>query len=349
MLGEQVEPKGMGVALHSLPLPWPTVAEFVKHYLTCEGHYQVFYQHDSVFLNHLRHGQLLNMSYYLLGCLKNMSHYCMNAKYPLLSFTDHLLVQLLIQRGLAQQNPPPLNNPPLEPQEAAEIPQRAAEIPQEATETPEVPQPAPKIPQQTPRTHQQVENPSEQQLGSTPDPPKIPPPASANPIDPPTTSTPFHNLAESSSHTIHIPSDYSNDNLPVAKLKRKGQDKVASLPKRQTRASTKEATILEKTTHKRKTTAFSTFLPRRRMRTSTEAATITTTPNYPPISLKPHTPPQSQVPESLRVSPSGTEMQDAQDFVTSFLSENVAATQEPATDSAAITQEPAADPPNLDT
>jgi len=72
----------------------------------------------------------------------------MNAKYPLLSLTHHRLVQLLIQRGFAQQNPPPLNNPPLEPQEAAEIPQIAAEIPQVDAETPEVP---PEIPQQTPR------------------------------------------------------------------------------------------------------------------------------------------------------------------------------------------------------
>jgi len=42
-------------------------------------------------------------------------------------------------------------------------------------------------------------------------------------------------------------------------------------------------------------------------------------------------------------------MQNAQDFVTSFLSGNVAATQEPATYSAAATQEPSVDPSNLDT
>lgn len=35
--GERVKPKGRGVALHSLPLPWPMVAKFVKHYLTYEG------------------------------------------------------------------------------------------------------------------------------------------------------------------------------------------------------------------------------------------------------------------------------------------------------------------------
>ena len=90
--GERVEPKGRGVSLCSLPPPLPKVAEFFKHYLTCKGRYQVVYQHDFVLLNHLRHGRLLNMPYYLLGCLKNMSHYSMNAKYPLLSLTHHRLV-----------------------------------------------------------------------------------------------------------------------------------------------------------------------------------------------------------------------------------------------------------------
>lgn len=121
------------------------VAQFIKHYLTCEGHYQVVYQHDFVLLNHLGHGRLLNMLYYLLGCLKNMSHYYMNEKYPLLSLTHHRLLQILIQRGFSQQNPPPLNNPALEPQEVAEIPQAVAEIPQEAVE---IPQETTKIPQE---------------------------------------------------------------------------------------------------------------------------------------------------------------------------------------------------------
>jgi hypothetical protein len=37
--GEQIEPKGRGVRLSLLPPPWPEVAKFVKHYLTCEGRY----------------------------------------------------------------------------------------------------------------------------------------------------------------------------------------------------------------------------------------------------------------------------------------------------------------------
>ena len=41
--GEQIKPKGRGVRLSSLPPPWPKVVEFFKHYLTCEGRYQVVY------------------------------------------------------------------------------------------------------------------------------------------------------------------------------------------------------------------------------------------------------------------------------------------------------------------
>ena len=52
---EPVELKGRGISLHSLPRPWPIVVEFIKHYLTCEGCYQVVYQHEFVLMNHLRH------------------------------------------------------------------------------------------------------------------------------------------------------------------------------------------------------------------------------------------------------------------------------------------------------
>lgn len=105
--GEHVEAKGRGVALQSLPPPWPKVAEFIKQYLTCEGRYQVIYQHDFILLNHLRHGQLINMPYYLLGYLKNMSHYTIKAKHPLLSLKHHHLAQLLINRGFGLNHPPP--------------------------------------------------------------------------------------------------------------------------------------------------------------------------------------------------------------------------------------------------
>lgn len=135
-----MEPKGRGVALQSLPQPWLKVAEFVKQYLTCEGWYQVIYQHDFVLINHLRHGQLINMPYYLLGCLKNMSRYIVNAKNPLLSLKHHRLAQLLIDRGFALNNLPPLTNPLQQreenPQPEEEIPQQEEEIPHQEQEIP---------------------------------------------------------------------------------------------------------------------------------------------------------------------------------------------------------------------
>jgi hypothetical protein len=112
----KLNPKARGIRLSSLPPPWPEVAKFIKHYLTCEGRYQVVYQHDFVLLSHLRHNRRVNIPYYLLGCLKNMAHYYRKAKDPTLSLTHHRLVQLLIQRGFSQQNLP-LNNPPINPQE----------------------------------------------------------------------------------------------------------------------------------------------------------------------------------------------------------------------------------------
>jgi hypothetical protein len=124
--GERIELKGRGVQLSSLPPPWPEVTRFIKHYLTCEGRYQVVYQHEFLLLSHLRHNRRVNIPYYLLGCLKNMAHYCGKAKDPTLSLTHHRLIQLLIHRGFSQQNRP-LNDPPINPEPAAEVP----EIPEE--------------------------------------------------------------------------------------------------------------------------------------------------------------------------------------------------------------------------
>jgi hypothetical protein len=69
------------------------VAKFVKHYLTYEGRYQVVYQHDFFMLSHLRHNRLVNIPYYLLGCLKNMLHYCKKAKDLLTGEIVHLSIE----------------------------------------------------------------------------------------------------------------------------------------------------------------------------------------------------------------------------------------------------------------
>jgi hypothetical protein len=171
---ERIVLKGRGVQLNSLPPPWPEVARFIKHYLTCEGRYQVVYQHDFLLLSHLRHNRRINIPYYLLGCLKNMAHYCRKAKDPTLSLTHHRLVQLLINRGFEQQNHL-LNNPPINPQPAAEIPQE-----------------------------QQHQNPPD-----VPEVPHIPPTEPTSPVISPTPPKPPHTAPESSTPTLHILSDDS--------------------------------------------------------------------------------------------------------------------------------------------
>jgi hypothetical protein len=214
---ERIVLKGRGVQLNSLPPPWPEVARFIKHYLTCEGRYQVVYQHDFLLLSHLRHNRRINIPYYLLGCLKNMAHYCRKAKDPTLSLTHHRLVQLLINRGFEQQNRP-LNNPLRNPQPAAEIPQ-------------------------------------EQQQQNPPDileEPHIPSTEPTSPVISPTPPNPPHTLPESSTPALHILSDDSEpENVPCPIIQERPPRKrkqIAPFPpflrKKRTRASMRPPFII---------------------------------------------------------------------------------------------------------
>jgi hypothetical protein len=196
---ERIEFKGRGVQLSSLPPPWTEVARFIKHYLTCEGRYQVVYQHEFLLLSHLQHNRRVNIPYYLLGCLKNMEHYYRKAKDPTLSLTHHRLVQLLIQRGFSQQNPP-LNNPPINPQRAAGIP----------------------------------ENPQEQQQQNPPDSPEVPnspPTEPISPINSPTIPSLPHTLPKSSTPALYILSDDSElDNSPCPIIEERSSRKRKQIP-----------------------------------------------------------------------------------------------------------------------
>jgi hypothetical protein len=210
LAGERIVLKGRGVQLSSLPPPWPEVARFIKHYLTCEGRYQVVYQHDFLLLSHLRHNRRVNIPYFLLGCLKNMAHYCRREKDPTQSLTHHRLVQLLINRGFEQQNRP-LNNPPINPAPAAEVP----EIPEE----------------------QQQQNP--------PVSPEIPHSPPTRPTSPPTIPESSHTAPESSTSALHILIDDSEpENVPCPIIQERPPRKrkqiapfPPSLRKKRTRAS----------------------------------------------------------------------------------------------------------------
>jgi hypothetical protein len=194
LAGERRVPKGRGVQLSSLPPPWPEVARFIKHYLTCEGRYQVVYQHDFLLLSHLRHNKRVNIPYFLLGCLKNMAHYCRRAKDPAQSLTHHRLVQLLINRGFEQHHPP-LNLAP-----AAEVPAILDEQQQQN----------PPIPLETPHS----------------------PPT--QPTSPPTMPESSHTAPESSTSALHIIIDDSEpENTPCPIIEEKPPRKrpqIASFP-----------------------------------------------------------------------------------------------------------------------
>jgi hypothetical protein len=206
LAGERIVLKGRGVQLSSLPPPWPEVSRFIKHYLTCEGRYQVVYQHDFLLLSHLRHNRRVNIPYFLLGCLKNMAHYCRRAKDPTQSLTHHRLVQLLINRGFEQQNHPPLNLAP------------AAEVPAILDE-------------------QQQQNPP-----ISLEKPYSPP---TQPTSPPTIPESSHTAPESSTSALHIIIDYSEpENIPCPIIEEKPPRKrpqIAPFPpflrKKRTKAS----------------------------------------------------------------------------------------------------------------
>jgi hypothetical protein len=132
------------------------------------------YQHELLLLSHLRHNRRVNIPYYLLGCLKNMVPYCRKAKDPTLSLTHHRLVQLLINRGFEQQNRP-VNNPPINPQPAAEIPQE-----KQQQNPPDAPEVLPTLPTEP-----------------------------TTPVSPPTITESPPIIAESSTPALHILSDDS--------------------------------------------------------------------------------------------------------------------------------------------
>jgi hypothetical protein len=348
LAGERIVLKGRGVQLSSLPPPWPGVARFIKHYLTCEGRYQVVYQHDFLLLSHLRHNKQVNIPYYLLGCLKNMAHYCRTAKDPTLSLTHHRLVQLLIQRGFAQQSPP-VNNPPINPQPAAEIPH-------------------------------------EQQQQNPPDVPEVPHSPPTRPISPPTIPESSHTAPESSTFALHILIDDSEpENVPCPIIQERPPRKRKQAPpfppflrKKRIRASTRpplmtttlDAPPIRLTPRPPPTfpTPGSLPIPATGAATQEPVAQDTVTPfvSYKIAETATHSVAETQEPAIAEAQATATaetqepaadidiELQEP-DAQTSFVSNEVAETQEPATDTEidtqkletpgapAETQEPAAD------
>jgi hypothetical protein len=141
-----------------------------------------------------------------------MAHYCRTAKDPTLSLTHHRLVQLLIQRGFAQQIPP-VNNPPINSQLAAEVPEIL----------------------------------EEQQQQKPPVSPEIPHCPPTRPISPPTIPESSYTTPESSTSALHILIDDSEpENVPCPIIQERPPRKRKQAPpfppflwKKRIRASTR--------------------------------------------------------------------------------------------------------------
>jgi hypothetical protein len=102
--GEKVKPRGHGKTIESLPQPWDMVVVFLNKYITYEGRYKIVYTYDFVMLSHLHHGSLINMPYYMLEYLPNMTHYVKQSRFPQGSVTHHCLIKLIVLRDLELQN-----------------------------------------------------------------------------------------------------------------------------------------------------------------------------------------------------------------------------------------------------
>jgi hypothetical protein len=103
---DKIRTKGQGADVNSLPEPWGKVAEFVKRFITCEGRYQVIYFSDFILLSHPRHQKFINIPYFILHSLNNMAHSVKKSKTPKNFFSNHILIRLLIHKGMGISNNP---------------------------------------------------------------------------------------------------------------------------------------------------------------------------------------------------------------------------------------------------
>jgi hypothetical protein len=103
---EQVQTKGRGVDVSSLPEPWGKVSDFLKRYITCERRYQFVYFSDFILLSHLRHQKIINIPYYLLHSLHNMAHFVKKSKHPMNCLSNHKMIGFLIHNRMGIPNVP---------------------------------------------------------------------------------------------------------------------------------------------------------------------------------------------------------------------------------------------------
>lgn len=70
---EQLEKKGRGIDIFSLPQAWGDVSLYIIEYITYEGRETIVSNYHFALLNHLHHGKLVNIPYFLLENIRHMS------------------------------------------------------------------------------------------------------------------------------------------------------------------------------------------------------------------------------------------------------------------------------------
>ena len=71
---------------------------------TYEGRYQIVYYSEFPLLSHLRHRNLLNVSFFLFKDPHHMVGFVRAAKHPYSSLNHHGRIKILVLRALAQRN-----------------------------------------------------------------------------------------------------------------------------------------------------------------------------------------------------------------------------------------------------
>ena len=97
---EKLEKKGRGIDRLSLPHPWEDVSLGLIKYITWVGISTIVFNYHLPLLNHLRHQQIINLPFYLLGNIKHMAAIVKTTTHSEACVTNHGLIKLIVLDAL---------------------------------------------------------------------------------------------------------------------------------------------------------------------------------------------------------------------------------------------------------
>lgn len=100
---ESLVKKRKGIDRLSLPQPWVDVALYLIKYITCEGRETIVFNYHFPLLNHLRHQQMINLPYLLMGNIRHMAAAMKKVVHPETCVTNHSLIKLIMLDALSCQ------------------------------------------------------------------------------------------------------------------------------------------------------------------------------------------------------------------------------------------------------